>query len=79
MTFPQFVLVSDSQSRSVLSTSFTAGMSIWRSNILCHTVWCQICKLYTRVLLYAVTHLVEALRYKPEGRSFDVIRCQWNF
>ena len=28
---------------------------------------------------YAVTQLVEALRYKPEVRGFDFRWCQWNF
>jgi len=28
---------------------------------------------------HAVAHLVEALRYKPEGRRFDSQWCQWNF
>jgi hypothetical protein len=27
----------------------------------------------------AVAHLVEALRYKSEGRSFDSRWCHWNF
>jgi hypothetical protein len=27
---------------------------------------------------HAIAQLVEALRYKPEGRGFDS-RCQWNF
>ena len=27
----------------------------------------------------AVTQLVEALRYKPEGRGFDSRCCHWNF
>jgi len=27
----------------------------------------------------AVAQLVEALRYKPEGRGFDSRRCHWNF
>jgi len=26
-----------------------------------------------------VAHLVEALRYKPEGRGFDSRWCHWNF
>ena len=26
-----------------------------------------------------VAHLVEALRYKPEGRGFDSRLCHWNF
>jgi len=34
-------------------------------------------------VLYATsidsTHLVEALRYKPEGRGFDFRLCHWNF
>jgi hypothetical protein len=28
---------------------------------------------------YAVAQLVEALRYKPEGRGFDSQWCYWNF
>ena len=28
---------------------------------------------------HAVAHLVEALRYKPEGREFDSHWCHWNF
>jgi hypothetical protein len=27
---------------------------------------------------YAVAQLIEALRYKPEGRRFDSLLCQWN-
>jgi hypothetical protein len=27
----------------------------------------------------AVAQLVEALRYKPEGRAFDSRWCHWNF
>jgi len=28
---------------------------------------------------HAVAQLVEALRYKPEGRGFDSWLCHWNF
>jgi len=28
---------------------------------------------------YAVAQLVEALRYKSEGRGFDSRWCHWNF
>jgi len=28
---------------------------------------------------HAVAQLVEALRYKPEGRGFDARWCHWNF
>jgi hypothetical protein len=28
---------------------------------------------------HAVGQLVEALRYKPEGRGFDSRSCHWNF
>jgi len=38
---------------------------------------------YHKVLLdyggHAVAQLVEALRYKPEGRGFDSRWCHWNF
>ena len=28
---------------------------------------------------HAVVQLVEAPRYKPEGRGFDSLWCHWNF
>jgi hypothetical protein len=28
---------------------------------------------------HAVAQVVEALRYKPEGRGFDSQWCHWNF
>jgi 2-keto-3-deoxy-L-rhamnonate aldolase RhmA len=28
---------------------------------------------------HAVAQLVEAMRYKPEGRGFDARWCHWNF
>jgi hypothetical protein len=31
------------------------------------------------ILGHAVAQLVEALRYKPEGRGFDSRFCHWNF
>ena len=30
-------------------------------------------------LNFSVAQLVEALRYKPEGRGFDSRWCHWNF
>jgi hypothetical protein len=33
---------------------------------------------YKAVLGHAVAQLVEALRYKPEGRGFDSRWCHWN-
>jgi hypothetical protein len=39
------------------------------------------CKNYFFIIYggHAVTQLVEALRYKPEGRGFDSRWCHWNF
>jgi hypothetical protein len=34
---------------------------------------------YCRIKGHAVAQLVEALRYKPEGRGFDSRWCHWNF
>jgi hypothetical protein len=34
---------------------------------------------YSYLLGYAIAHLVETLRYKPEGREFDSPWCLWNF
>ena len=38
--------------------------------------------IYIYIYIYrghAVAQLVEALRYKPEGRGFDSRWCHWNF
>jgi len=35
--------------------------------------------IYKTELEHAVAQLVEALRYKPEGRGFDSRWCHWNF
>ena len=35
--------------------------------------------LYITVQVQAVAQLVEALRYKPEGRGFDSRLCHWKF
>jgi hypothetical protein len=40
--------------------------------------WCM-CTYYTSYARYAVVQLVEALRYKSEGRGFDSPWCHWNF
>jgi hypothetical protein len=34
---------------------------------------------YRHFMGHAVAQLVEALRYKPEGRGFDFRWCHWNF
>jgi hypothetical protein len=39
----------------------------------------QIFPLFTSTAGYTMAHLVEALRYKPEGRGFDSQWCYWNF
>ena len=35
--------------------------------------------LYITLVGHAVAQLIEALRYKPEGRGFDSQWCHWNF
>jgi hypothetical protein len=34
---------------------------------------------FIRSIGHVVAQLVEALRYKPEGRGFDSQWCHWNF
>jgi len=36
-------------------------------------------KIYIKIWGHAVAQLVEALRYKLEGRGFDSRWCHWNF
>ena len=36
-------------------------------------------KRYLKNMGHAVAHLVQALRYKSEGRGSDFRRCLWNF
>jgi len=53
---------------------------------------CDVCYWYTKsilrhkflilgtyILVYTLAQLVEALRYKPEGRGFDSRWRHWNF
>jgi hypothetical protein len=35
--------------------------------------------IYIYIIKYAVAQLVEALRYKPEGRGLDSRWCHWKF
>jgi hypothetical protein len=39
----------------------------------------ELCKSVPFYLVHAVSQLVEALRYKPEGRGFDFRWCDRNF
>ena len=49
----------------------------YRSVICLPTIQIIITLIISRV--HAVAQLVEALRYKPEGRGFDSRWCHWNF
>jgi hypothetical protein len=42
-------------------------------------IFFSICSTYIFRWGYAVEQLVEALRYKPEGRGFDYRWSHWNF
>jgi hypothetical protein len=64
------------------------GAIIWptclSARVLSQLLWLKILTLVIGirpVLLrrHAVAQLVEALRYKLEGRGFDSRRCHWNF
>ena len=39
----------------------------------------SLCLFLCTLLCHAVAQLVQALRYKPEGRGFDSRECYWNF
>ena len=43
------------------------------------TVQTDICLVLYKYVKHAVAQLVEALRYKSEGRGFDSRWCHWNF
>ena len=50
--------------------------------LLCPAEWSNFSVFGKRTVYkegHAVTQLVEALRYKPEGRGFDFRWCRWNF
>jgi hypothetical protein len=66
-------------------TSFDVCYTIFRETIavLAQTLYAY-CNIVTSVVHnrcnnIAVSQLVEALRYKPEGRGFDFQWCQWDF
>jgi len=41
--------------------------------------WAEVFYISNLCVRHAVAQLVEALRYKPEGRGFDSRWCHWNF
>jgi len=54
------------------------------TDFLRYTIRTFSCKTYTKGYVYyqgtlLVAQLVEAMRYKPEGRGFDSRWCHWNF
>jgi hypothetical protein len=49
------------------------------SGLLVFEKCCGHFRLPTKINLEAVAELVEALRYKPEGRGLDSRWCHWNF
>ena len=54
------------------------GISLRRQNFKCNNLWSfYICNCV--LWRHALAQLVEALRYKPEGRGFDSRWCHWNF
>ena len=44
-----------------------------------HTCVKKIMLFFSFIVDHAVAQLVEAVRYKPEGRGFDSRWCHWNF
>ena len=45
----------------------------------CPSILCIIIIIIIIIMRHAVAQLVEALRYKSEGRGFDSRWCHWNF
>jgi hypothetical protein len=54
-----------------------------QNEVLFRLILCTFLVILHKVLTdsweHAVAQLVEALRYKPEGRGFDYRWCYWNF
>ena len=58
--------------------SYTNVTDQWMRNLWVDRITAVGNLLSTRLCL-AVAQLLEALRYKSEGRGFDSRRCHWNF
>jgi hypothetical protein len=77
----------DINERLVIWANFTCGkIRRYFGNTVCVPVLGLInscvAKFYRNLLIkwgHAVAHLVEAVRYKPEGRGFDSRWCHWNY
>ena len=62
-----------------LKFSYVA-FGIWSLFMTLKSTWeCNTSRQFYTVGGHAVAQLVEALRYKPEGRGFDSRWCHWNF
>ena len=60
-----------------------ASLGISGNRLKCRVVVVDVVKVFTEGLVnirgHAVAQLVEALRYKSEGRGFDSRCCHWIF
>ena len=64
-----------------MALSATLKTSYFYSRVVVQcVVFCELIVKHVTVCKgHAVAQLVEALRYKPEGRGFDSRWCHWNF
>jgi len=65
--------------REYLVITWSGTLTILRFPLGFHKPSRQIMAMYLNILGHAVAQLVEALRYKSEGRGFDSQWCNWNF
>jgi hypothetical protein len=65
------------------SCGITFTVFSWYLYIYIYIMYCWLQYVLYKIVIYngghAVAKLVEALRYKPEGREFDSRWCHWNF
>ena len=73
---------SENQRLVVFINLWVSNLWIWRVDTLDCFDKINSCDFFLNVITcrgYAVAQLVEALRYKSEGRGFDSRWCHWNF
>jgi len=61
---------------AIKTGSPTGNMSMQMNSI---NLQGYVLRIYLLLYRHAVAQLVEALRYKPDGRGFDSRWCDWNF
>ena len=73
----KFIIIKPTRCNNFLK--FILGMKLYMFRTVPLSIIGSFFTVHTAMVGHAVAQLVEALRYKSEGRGFDSQWCHWNF